>query len=65
MVHLHYISVLRCRNTFLVGLYYVFKILCQDLQLVGFHVSSKYQMKHQIFLVPIWRETRRVVWVIK
>ena len=33
------------------GLCYVFKLLCHDLQLVGFHVSFKHQIKHHIFLV--------------
>ena len=37
-------------------LYYVFKLLCHDLQLVGFHVSFKHQIKHHIFLVPTRRE---------
>ena len=50
-------------NALLVGLYYVFKLLCHDLHLVGFHVSFKYQIKHQIFLVPNRRETRGVVWI--
>ena len=31
------------------GLYYVFKLLCHGLQLVGFHVSFKHQIKHHIF----------------
>ena len=46
------------------GLYYVFKLLCHDLQLVGFHVSFKHQIKHHIFLVPTRREKRGVVWII-
>ena len=46
------------------GLYYVFKLFCHALHLVGFHVSFKYQIKHQTFLAPTRRETRRVVWVI-
>ena len=29
------------------GLYYVFKLLFCDLHLAGFHVSFKYQIKHQ------------------
>ena len=45
-------------------LYYVFKLLCHDLHLVGFNVSFKYQIKHQSFLVPTRRETKEVVWVI-
>ena len=32
----------------LAGLYYVFKLLCHELNLVGFHVSFKYQIKHRI-----------------
>ena len=46
------------------GLYYVFKLLCHDLQLVGFHVSFKHQIKHHIFLVHTWREKRGVAWII-
>ena len=38
------------------GLHYVFKLLCHDLQLVGFHISFKHQIKHHIFLVPTRRE---------
>ena len=61
VVRLHYILELRCRDALFVGLYYVFKLLGHDLHLVGFHVSFKYQIKHQIFLVPNKAETRRVV----
>ena len=46
------------------GFHYVFKLLCLDLHLVSFHVSFKYQIKHQIFLVRTRQETRGVVWVI-
>ena len=46
------------------GLYYVFKLLCHGLQLVGFHVSFKHQIKHHVFLVPARREKRGVVWII-
>ena len=46
------------------GLYYVFKLLCHDLRLVGFHVPFKHQSKHHIFLVPTRREKRGVVWII-
>ena len=46
------------------GFYYVLKLLCHDLQLVGFHVSFKHKIKHRIFLVPTRRETRGVVWII-
>ena len=46
------------------GLYYVFKLLCHDLHLVGFQVSFTHQIKHHIFLVPTRRETRGVVWII-
>ena len=60
VVRLHYILELRCRDVLFVGLYYVFKLLGHDLHLVGFHVSFKYQIKHQIFLVPNKAETRRV-----
>ena len=43
------------------GLHYLFKLLCHDLHLVGFHISFKYQIKHQFFLVPTRRVTRGVV----
>ena len=46
------------------GLYFVFKLLCHDLQLVDFHVSFKHHIKHHIFLVPTWRVKRGVVWII-
>ena len=46
------------------GLYYVFKLLCHDLQLVGFHVSFKHQIKHHIFLVPTRREKIGVLLII-
>ena len=54
-VRLHHVSELGCCD----GLY-VFKLLCHELNLVGFHVSFKYQIKHQIFSVPTRRETIRV-----
>ena len=62
MVRLHHTLELRCRDVLLVGRYYVFKLIFHDLHLVGFHISFKYQMKHQKFLVPTRRETRRAVW---
>ena len=34
------------------GLYYVFRLLCYDLHLTGFHVSFNHQIKDHIFLVP-------------
>ena len=46
------------------GRYYVLKLPCYDLHLVGFHVSFKYQIKHQVFLLPTRRETRELIWVI-
>ena len=46
------------------GLYYVFKLLCRNLQLVGFQVSFKHQIKHHIFLVPKKKKKRGVVWII-
>ena len=49
---------------FYYDLSFVFKLLCHDLHLVGFHVSFKYQIKHQIFLVPTRKETKEAVWVI-
>ena len=58
---LHHVPELRCRDALLVGLYYVFNHV---LLLVGFHVSFKYQIKHQIFLVAARMETRRVAWII-
>ena len=58
VVRLYHVSELRCCD----GLY-VSKLLCHELNLVGFHVSFKYQIKHQFFLVPTSRETIRVVWI--
>ena len=46
------------------GLCYVFRLLCYDLHLVGFHASFKHQIKDYIFLVPTKRETRAVVLII-
>ena len=46
------------------GLHYVFKLVCHDLHMVDFHASLKYQIKHQIFLVPTRRESIGVVWII-
>ena len=46
------------------GLYYIFRLLCYDLHLVGFHASFTHQIKDHIFLVPTKRETRGVVWII-
>ena len=40
------------------GVYYVFKLLCHDLQLVGFHISFKHRIKHHI-VVPTRSEKRR------
>ena len=45
-------------------LYYVFKLLGHEIHLLDFHISSKYQIKHQIFLLQIRRKTRGVVWII-
>ena len=59
----HHVSELRFRDVLLVGLYYTFKLLCHNLHLVGFQVSFKYQIKHQIFLVPTKREANRVIWI--
>ena len=61
VVRLDHFSELHCRDALLVGLYYVFKLLCHDLHLVDFHVSFKYQTKQQNFLASTSRETRRVV----
>ena len=55
---------LHCRDALLVGLYYFFMLFCHDLYLAGFHVSFKYQIKQQIFLVQTRMETRRIVWII-
>ena len=60
VVRLHHVSELRC----CAGLY-VFKLLCHELNLVGFHASFKYQIKHQCFLVLTKRETITVVWIKK
>ena len=49
MVRLYHASELRYRDALLVGLYYVFKLLCHDLHLVCFHASFKYQIKQQFF----------------
>ena len=49
VVRLYHVSELRCCEAFLAGPYYVFKLLCHYLYVVGFHVSFKYQIKHQIF----------------
>ena len=64
MVRLYHVSELRYRDALLVDLYYVFKLLCHDLHLIGFHVTFKYEIKHQILLVPTRRETRKAVWII-
>ena len=39
VVHIHPVSELRCCDALLIGLYYVFKLICHYLHLVGFHVS--------------------------
>ena len=44
VVRLHQVSQLRCRDVL-----YIFELLCHELSLVGFHVSFRYQIKHQIF----------------
>ena len=41
-----------------------FQVTLSYLHLVGFHVSFKFQIKHQNFVVPTRRETKRVVWII-
>ena len=43
----------------LVGIYNVSNLLCHDLYLVGFHVSLKYEIKHQTFLVLTKRERKK------
>ena len=63
-LHLDHVSELLFHNVLLLGLYYSFKLLCHNLHLVDFYVSFKHQIKHQIFLVPNRRETKRVVWII-
>ena len=60
VVHLYHVSGLRYCDALLIGLYYVSKLLCHELNLVSFHVSFKYQIKQQNFLIPTRRETRRV-----
>ena len=54
------VSELRYCDALLVSLYYVLKLLCHYLHLVGFHFSFKCQIKHQYFLVPTKMETTRV-----
>ena len=56
---LDHVSELHCCDVLLVVLYYVFKLLCHYLDLVGLHVSLKYQMKHQNFLVPSREGSRK------
>ena len=60
VVRLHQVSELRCCDPLLIGLYYIFKLLCHELNLIGFHVSFKNKIKQQHFLVSTSRETRRV-----
>ena len=60
VVRFHHVSELRCCDALLISLYYVFRLLCHELNPVGFHVSFKYQIKQQHFLVPTRRETKRV-----
>ena len=60
VVRLHLVSGLRCCDALLLGLYYAFKLFNYELNLIGFHVSFKYQIKRQNVLVPTRRETRRV-----
>ena len=64
VVRLHHVSELRCCKASLVGLYYIFKVLCHGFSLVRFYVSFKYHMKHQNFLGPTRRKTRREVSII-
>ena len=64
VVRLHHVSVSRFRDVLLVSLYYTFEFLCHNFHLVCFWDLFKYQINHQIFLVPTRRETKRVVWII-
>ena len=49
VVRLHHVSQLRCCDTLLVDLCYVFKLLCHYLHLVGFHISFNIQSRTEIF----------------
>ena len=64
VARLHHVSELPFRDVLLVSLYCTLKLLCHNLHLVGFYVSFKYQIKHQIFLRPTRRETKRGFWII-
>ena len=64
VVRLHHVLKLRCLDVLLVDLYYVFELLCHDFHVVDFDVSFNYQIRQQILLVPIRKETRRVVWIL-
>ena len=52
---LHHFSEENFCDALSVGFYYVFKLLCHDFQPIAFHVSYKYHIKHQMFLVPTRR----------
>ena len=56
MLHLHHVSGLPTCEALLAGLDYVFNLLYRDPNLVGFHGSFKYQIKHHIFLEPTRKE---------
>ena len=43
----------------LVGIYNVSNLLCHDIYLVGLHVSLKYEIKHETFLVLTRRERKK------
>ena len=60
VVHLHHVSILPCCDALLIGHYYVFKLLCHELNLPSFHASFKYQIKQQNFLTPPRMKTERV-----
>ena len=56
MLHLHHVSGLPSCEALLAGLDYVSNLLYRDPNLVGFHGSFKYQIKHHIFLEPTRKE---------
>ena len=61
VVRLHQVLQLRCCDALLLDVYYVFKLLCHNLHLVGFHIWFKYQINYQI---STRKAKRGVVWII-
>ena len=54
--YVSFVLELRCCD----GLH-LFKLICHEVNLVGFHILFKYQVKHHFFLLPTRKETIRVV----